>query len=231
MHAVRDVTLCIGRGEVVGLIGPNGSGKTTVVNLSGGASAPSAGRILVDGDDLTGRSSSRFARAGVVRTFQALRLFERLSVLDNVLIGAQRSGRASLAGAWLPLAGRRREATALRTAAIAALDAVGMATFAENPVHALSHGQRRRVELARAFAAGPTYLVLDEPGAGVDPAQKATLARLLADRRDAGVGMLLVEHDAGLVERLADRVLGMADGAIIAEGTFAEVAGRLERGP
>ncbi len=231
VHAVRDVSFCVAPGEMVGLVGLNGSGKTTVVNLSGGASVPSTGRVLVDGRDLTGRAPPNFARAGVVRTFQGLRLFERLSVLDNVLIGAQRSTRPSLAGAWIPHAGRRRQAAALRDRAIAALEDVGMASFGATPVQALSHGQRRRVELARAFAAEPAYLVLDEPGAGVDPEQKEVLAGLLAAHRDAGVGMLLVEHDAGLVERLTDRVLGMANGAVVAEGSFAEVTTRLEQRP
>jgi ABC-type branched-subunit amino acid transport system ATPase component len=224
VHAVAGVSLVVSRGEVVGLIGPNGSGKTTLVNLACGAVAPSAGRVAVDGTDLTGASSARFARAGVVRSYQGLRLFEGMSVLDNVLVGAQRGVRPSLAAAWLrPPRFRRRERD-LRARAHAALDEVGMAAFSPRPVAALSHGQRRRVELARAFAARPRYLVLDEPGAGVDPEQLEGLAALIGRRRDEGAGVLLVEHDLGLVERLSDRVLGMVDGRVVAEGSFPAVA-------
>jgi ABC-type branched-subunit amino acid transport system ATPase component len=215
VQAVRSVSLCLEPGEVVGLVGPNGSGKTTLVNLATGAVPPTSGRVVVDGDDLTGAPSARFARAGVVRTYQALRLFEGLSVLDNVVVGAQRAVRLSLAGAWLrPGAFRRRERD-LRSAALAVLEEVGMAALARSPVAALSHGQRRRVELARAVAADPAYLVLDEPGAGVDPEQRRDLAALVRRRREAGTGVLLVEHDVDLVAAVADRVLVMANGAVV----------------
>ena len=224
VQAVTDLSLRVAGGEVVGLVGPNGSGKTTVVNLACGAVVPTAGRVVVDGRDLTARSPARFAAAGVVRTFQALRLFEHLSALDNVVVGAQRTVRPSLGAALLrPPRFRRREAE-LRATALAALDSVGMAAAAHRPVGRLSHGQRRRVELARATASRPTYLVLDEPGAGVDPDQRDALAGLIADQRRAGTGVLLVEHDPGLVERVADRVVGMAGGRVVAQGSFAEVA-------
>ena len=219
VHAARDVSLRVFPGEVVGLVGPNGSGKTTVVNLATGALRPTAGRVLVDGQDMTGAPSTSFARRGVVRTFQALRLFEGLSVLDNVRLGAERSDRRSLLAALRP----RRDRGALARAR-AALEAVGMEAFADRPVGALSHGQRRRVELARAFAAHPSYLVLDEPGAGVDPEQLGAFAEIIRRRRSEGVGMLVVEHDPGLVEQLADRVLGMAGGRIVAEGTWPAVS-------
>jgi branched-chain amino acid transport system ATP-binding protein len=160
----------------------------------------------------------------VVRTFQALRLFENLSVLDNVLVGAQRTVRPSLFDAWLRLPAFRRRQRELRDAAVAALEAVGMASLAARPVGGLSHGQRRRVELARALAARPAYLVLDEPGAGVDPERLDAVAATLAGQRAAGLGVLVVEHDPALVERVADRVLGMDAGLVVAEGSFAEVA-------
>jgi ABC-type branched-subunit amino acid transport system ATPase component len=224
VRAVAGVSLAVAPGEVAGLIGPNGSGKTTLVNVATGAVSPSAGRVVVDGADLTGRPSGRFARAGVVRSFQGLRLFEGLDALDNVLLGAQRGVGPSLAAAWLRTPAFSRRERELAQRARAALDEVGMSAFAHRPVGALSHGQRRRVELARAFAARPRYLVLDEPGAGVDPEHLARLAEVIGRRRDEGVGVLLVEHDLGLVERVCDRVAGMVDGAVVAVGPFPTVA-------
>lgn len=224
VHAVVEVSLTVEPGQVVGVIGPNGSGKTTLVNLASGAVAPSAGRVVVDGVDLTGAASPRLAAAGVVRSYQGLRLFEGLSVLDNVRVGAQRGVRPSLVGAWARSPGFRRRERSVRNHAMETLEDLGMASFASRSVGALSHGQRRRVELARAFAARPSYLVLDEPGAGIDPAQRRELAGLIRDRAQAGVGILVVEHDHDWVERVCDRVLGMVDGSVVAEGSFATVA-------
>ncbi|MEA2932640.1 MAG: branched-chain amino acid transport system ATP-binding protein [Actinomycetota bacterium] len=224
VHAVVGVSLSVGPGQVVGLIGPNGSGKTTLVNLASGAVPPGGGRVSVDGTDLTGAPSRRFAAAGVVRTFQALRLFEGQSALANVLVGAQRRVRPSLAGACLrPPPFRRRERD-LRDRAFAALELVGLAAVAGRPVEGLSHGQRRRVELARAVAAEPAYLVLDEPGAGIDEEQVEVLAGLIRAQRDAGCGVLVVEHDPALVDRVCDQVVGMADGSVVASGTYDQVA-------
>ncbi len=225
VHAVADVSIEIAPGEVVGLVGPNGSGKTTLVNLLSGVVAPSSGRVSVDAHDLTGRGPDRFAAAGVVRTFQSVRLFEGMNVLDNVRTGAQRCDRASLVQALLRPPSFRRRQRCLTAGAMAALERVGLADVADRRVTALSHGQRRRVELARAFAAHPRFLILDEPGAGVQPDQRATLADLIAGERDHGVGVLVVEHDTGMVDRLCDRVVGMADGRVLAEGTFTQVAG------
>ena len=224
VHSVRQASLELAPGEIVGLVGPNGSGKTTLVNLASGAVVPSRGRVLVDSVDLTGATSPRFAAAGVVRTFQALRLFEGLSVLDNVLIGAQRRLRPSLVSAFLRPPRFRRRERELRERALATLEEVDMAGFAGRPVAALSHGQRRRVEVARALAAGPAYLVLDEPGVGLAPEQLDHLVAALQRRGSAGTGVLVVEHDVRLVGLLCQRVLGMADGAVVTEGPLSTVA-------
>lgn len=168
----------------------------------------------MDGSDLTGSDKARFAAQGVVRTSQGLRLFEGLSVLDNVLVGAQRGERLRLRDAWLRTpAARRRERERLDRAA-GALERVGLDRLGDRLVGALSHGQRCRVELARALAARPTYLVLDEPAAGLDPAQVETLANVVTDLRAAGVGLLLVEHDLDLVADLCDSVRTMAQGQL-----------------
>jgi len=228
VHAVRAVTLSVQPGQVVGLVGPNGSGKTTVINLATGTLAPSAGRVQVDGVDLTGSSSPRFARAGVLRTFQSIRLFEALSALDNVMVGAQRGCRLSLFGAMARPPGFRRRENRWRSEALTALDELGIADLADSPVSVLSQGQRRAVELARVLAARPAYLMLDEPAAGVDGTRLAALGDAVHACRTAGTGVLLVEHDTGLVAALADEVVGMVDGTVIARGDFATVAAQPE---
>lgn len=224
VHAVRAMTMGVEPGQVVGLVGPNGSGKTTVVNLATGTLRPSSGTVEVDGTDLTGAPSSRFAAAGVLRTFQALRLFEGLSALENVMVGAQRGCRLSLAAALARPPGFVRRERRLRAEAEAALHQLGLGELADQPVAALSQGQRRAVELARAMAARPAYLVLDEPGAGVDPLRLGAVAEAVRAMRDDGTGVLLVEHDVSLLSTLADEVVGMADGEVAARGSFATVA-------
>ena len=223
VRAVDGVDLAVLPGEVVGLVGPNGSGKTTVVNLLTGQLRPEEGTLEVDGRELTGAPPYALARAGVVRSFQGLRLFEGLSVLDNVLVGAGVGRRASLLGTVLRTPAFRRDERAARAAARTALAQVGLAGGHRRSVGALSHGQRRRVELARAVAAQPRYLVLDEPGAGLDPAQTAELARLLRARSDAGCGLLVVEHDIALLAAVCDRAVGLADGRVVAAGPLEEV--------
>lgn len=221
--AVDGVDLTVRPGEVVGLVGPNGSGKTTVVNLVTGRLRPDEGRLEVDGRDLMGAPPHALARAGVVRSFQGLRLFEGRSVLDNVLVGADVGRPTSLLGTVLRTPAFRRDERIARAAAGAALSEVGLPEGHGRSVGALSHGQRRRVELARAFAARPRYLVLDEPGAGLDPEQTAELARLLRARRDAGCGLLVVEHDIELLAAACDRAVGLADGRVVATGALADV--------
>lgn len=221
--AVDDVSLVVQSGRATALLGPNGAGKTSLVNLACGAIAPDAGTVAVDGTDLTGRPARAYACAGVVRTFQGLRLFESMTVLENVLVGGHGPHRLPLLGALLRSPGFRNRERSLREWALAALDEVGMTWAAARPVTALSHGQRRRVELARAVAARPTYLVLDEPGAGLDPEAVEALATTLRRLVDGGLGLLLVEHDAGLIERVADDVVALVDGAVAARGSYAEV--------
>jgi len=224
VRAVHGVTLLLPPGQIVGLVGPNGSGKTTVVNLATGTLPPSSGTVQVDDADLTGSSSARFAAAGVLRTFQALRLFEGLSALENVMVGAQRRCRTSLSGSLIRSPGFRRRERRLRSESMAALGQTGVAHLADHPVASLSHGQRRAVELARAMAARPDYLVLDEPAAGVDPGHVVALGEAVRAIRSAGAGVLLVEHDVELIEALADEVIGMAEGHVVAQGSFALVA-------
>jgi branched-chain amino acid transport system ATP-binding protein len=222
--AVNAVTLDVVPGRVLAVLGPNGAGKTSVVNIACGSVLPDTGTVSVDGRDLTGSGPRQFAAAGVVRTFQSLRLFDSMTVLDNVLVGGHGSRRLPLAAALLRSPGFRRAEQALRDRAAASLDVVGMAWAADRPVTALSHGQRRRVELARALSGEPAYVVLDEPGAGLDPEAVSALAETLRALVHGGLGLLLVEHDAGLVERVADECLAMVAGEVVAAGSYAEVS-------
>ncbi len=222
--AVRDVSLGVAAGEVLAVVGPNGAGKSSIVNLLSGTIRPDSGRVLLGDRDLTGSVPAAFGAAGVVRTFQSVRLFEGMDALDNVLVGAHRGARLPLVGALLRTPGFRRAERARRDRAEAALEALGMRWAARQAVGALSHGQRRRIELARAFAAQPCFLVLDEPGAGLDPETVVVIAAAVRAQADGGTGVLLVEHDRGLVERLADRVVGLVAGSVAASGSWAQVA-------
>lgn len=217
--AANAVDLEVPRGQVVGLVGPNGSGKSTIANLASGAVVPDTGRIIIDGADLTGLDAHRFAAAGVVRTFQGLRLFEGLTVIDNVLVGAQRGERPRLRDAWLRTPAVRARNRARGDLARQALRRVGLDGYADHPVGALSHGQRRRVELARAVAARPRYLVLDEPAAGLDPQQVEALAGTIIELRTDRIGLLLIEHDLDLVTALSDTVVPLAQGTIAPAAT------------
>jgi branched-chain amino acid transport system ATP-binding protein len=221
--AVDGVTVRVDAGKAVALLGPNGAGKTSIVNVASGAVPPGSGRVLLDDRELTGRAPRQFAAAGVVRTFQSLRLFETMTAEENVLVGAQGSDRLPLVAAVLRTSRFRRRERELRDRAAAALAEVGLADRASRPVSELSHGQRRRVELARALAARPAYLVLDEPGAGLDPRAVDDLADLLAAQQERGVGLLLVEHDAALVQRVADEVVALVNGRVVATGSYDEV--------
>ena len=215
VHAVCDLDLCVEPGQVVGLVGPNGSGKTTAVNLASGVLRPDSGTITVDGTDLTRAGPRGFAAAGVIRTFQGLRVFEGLTVRENVLVGAQRGTGLALRDAWLRTPAARAVERAHRARADAALHDVGLAGLADRPTRTLSHGQRRRVELARAIAARPCYLVLDEPAAGLEPAVAADLVGVLDRMRAHGVGILIVEHDLDLITGLCDRTVHLVRGALV----------------
>lgn len=208
VRALDGVSLSLSAGEVVGLIGPNGSGKSTLVNSVTGH-LRTAGTISVNGSNLSGASPQRFARHGVTRTFQSTRLLEPLSALDNVLVGLHRRG------GW-----RRRRR---RAAAMILLATVGLAELSTRRVATLSHGQRRRVELARALATQPTVLVLDEPTAGLFPNDVRDIAALIRSVADEGVAVLMVEHDIAVVAQTCSRVLILENGAVIDEGTTQRV--------
>jgi ABC-type branched-subunit amino acid transport system ATPase component len=208
---------------VTGLIGPNGAGKTTLFNLLSGLTAPDAGRIELLGVDATGWRPDQVARLGVARTFQNLELFGSLTVLDNILVARHQHSHAGTLSALLRLPSGRREERASRAAALAVLGRVGIADLADRPAASLPLGDQRRVEVARALAAEPRLLLLDEPFAGIGAGDAEALLALIREVARDGVSVLLVEHDMRVVMGLCDRVVVLSQGRVIADGTPAEV--------
>jgi branched-chain amino acid transport system ATP-binding protein len=211
-------------GTVHALIGPNGAGKSTAVNLLSGALKPNAGTITLEGTELAGQASHLIALAGISRTFQNGRLFTRLSVIENVLIGAANLYRASLPAALVRTNAFRAEEKRLRDVAARTLDTLEMGADADHPVSALSYGKQRKLEIARALIAEPKVLLLDEPAAGLNSGEVEALIVLIDALRRRGLTIVLIEHNMGLVMRLADRIAVLNFGKKIAEGTPDEVS-------
>jgi branched-chain amino acid transport system ATP-binding protein len=221
--AVHDVTLDIPRGVVFALIGPNGAGKSTVVNLLTGALLPSKGTATLGGARVTGRKPHQVTAAGMARTFQSGRLFRRLSVLDNVLVGATPRARAGFHDIVARTPRFRASERQLAERAREALARLGLADLADREVGALPYGQGRMVEIARALVSDPVMLLLDEPAAGLNSGEVERFLGIVEALRRDGLTMLLIEHNMGLVMRVADRIAVLNFGEIIAEGTPAEV--------
>ena len=218
LQALDGVTLEVAAGHIHGLIGPNGAGKTTLFNVLTGVYPADAGSVHLAGTVISGLEPHRVVAAGLSRTFQNIRLFAGMSVIDNVLAGAHLRGTAGLLGALLPSPALRNEQAQLRDAALALLDYVGVGQHAARLAGELSYGDQRRVEIARALAAQPKLLALDEPAAGMNPAETDTLRQLLERIRADGTSLLLIEHDVKLVMGLCDRVTVLDFGRRIADG-------------
>jgi branched-chain amino acid transport system ATP-binding protein len=219
-----DVSLEIRSGTLTALIGPNGAGKTTLFNVVSGALEAQAGEVVFDGEDITALSRRELVRRGIVRTFQNLELVETATVLDNVVLGTTRYVRFAFLSGVLPLPRAMAAERALHEAARRALAAVGLEDWAGELAGNLPYGLRRHVEIARALAAGPRLLLLDEPSAGMDAEETAELGALvmrLVDR--LGVTVLLVEHDMSMVRPFADMVHVLHQGQLIATGPPDEV--------
>ena len=218
--AVDDVDLAVEAGTIHALIGPNGSGKTTVLNLLSGLYVPSSGNIRLFDRPLGRWRPHRMVRAGMARTFQNIRLFRELSALENVMVGCQSWSRSGL---WGAIIGARSEEAAIRSESEALLERVGLASKRNQLARNLPYGQQRLLEVARALASRPKLLLLDEPAAGLNARETEELSDLLHRLRGEGLTMLLVEHDMSMVIRLSDRVTVLNFGRKIAEGTPAEI--------
>ena len=219
LKAVDGVDMIVHRGEVHALIGPNGSGKTTIINMLSGLYVPTAGEIRLDGANLTGRKPHVITAHGVARTFQNIRLFGDLTVLDNVLIGQHGRSKAGLVGSVFQPPSQRAEEAAIREKAREVLEFVGLGgqEFAE--AKSLPYGRQRVLELGRALVSEPKLLLLDEPAAGLNAAETEELLDLLFQIRDHGITILLVEHDMGLVMNVSDQITVLNFGKKIAEGS------------
>ncbi len=224
VSAVSGMSLRLARGEMVGLIGPNGAGKTTLFNLIAGSLRPTSGEIWIDGRDVSQESPERRIGRGVGRTFQIPRPFPEMTVLENVLTGAQgQHGEGLLANFLQPGRVRREQAEAIEKAR-ALIDFVTLAPLANQPAKVLSGGQRKLLELARILMADPKAILLDEPAAGVNPALLETIMDRVTELNRQGRSILLIEHNMEMVSRLCTRVVAMALGRPLTEGTPADVA-------
>jgi branched-chain amino acid transport system ATP-binding protein len=221
--AVDGVDMDVAAGGIHAVIGPNGAGKTTLFNLISGLAPPSAGRIVLDGADITALPPERRAAIGLARTFQNIRIFTSMTVLENVMTGLHTRTSAGLGGVLLRLPGFRVEERRAVERARAALDVVGLADAVDRRAGALSYGDQRRLEIARAMAPEPRLLLLDEPAAGMNPAETEALAVLVRRLRQFGAAVLLVEHDMGFVMDISDRVTVLNFGRRIADGAPVDV--------
>ena len=222
--ALTGVDLRIERGEIFGLVGPNGSGKTTLTNAITGFYPPQQGRILLGGRDITGMAPHAVARQGVARTFQNLALFNGMSVLDNILLGRHVHMRPSVwRTALYPLLARRDEIEH-RRAVEEVIDFLQLQGVRDELVDAIPIGLKKRVELARALVAEPSFLILDEPMAGMNQEEKEYMARFVLDARDErGVSVLLIEHHMDIITGICDRMLVLSYGEVIGSGIPREV--------
>ncbi|HNU11331.1 MAG TPA: high-affinity branched-chain amino acid ABC transporter ATP-binding protein LivG [Rubrivivax sp.] len=222
--AVDGVALAVKAREIFAIIGPNGAGKTTVFNCVSGFYRPTTGSIRLDGQSLVGLGSHRVARRGVVRTFQNVRLFKSMTVLENLLAAQHAQLSRSVLGGLFNTAGYRRLEREAIARALTWLDFMGLREFVNREAGNLAYGHQRRLEIARCMITEPRLLLLDEPAAGLNPQEKKDLQQLIGRLRDEfGVTVLLIEHDMGLVMGVSERILVLEHGRPIAEGTPDEV--------
>ena len=223
VQALADVDFTINHGEIYGLIGPNGAGKTSLFNVLTGIYTQDSGDFMFDGEPLQNMKPNDVAARGIARTFQNIRLFANLSALENVMIGRHVRTNAGVWGAITRNAATRAEEAAIHKRAYELLEYVGVAKRANTLAKHLAYGDQRRLEIARALATEPKLLALDEPAAGMNATETASLKQLLAAIRSDGTTILLIEHDMKLVMSVCDRVLVLDYGKKIAEGTAGEV--------
>jgi branched-chain amino acid transport system ATP-binding protein len=228
LQVVNDLDLHVVEGEIVSVIGPNGAGKTTIFNLITGIFRPDSGSIVFEDGVVSGLSPHTITTRGIARTFQTLRLFLNMTVLENVMVAAYGHTRSTIVEAMLQLPRSRREEKEIRKLAEEKLAFFGQRLMGyrwDQPAYSLSYANRRRLEIARAMATGARLLLLDEPAAGMNPVETHEITELIGKLRDdGGYTILVIEHDMHVVEGISDRVVALDYGQKIAEGSFDEVA-------
>ena len=224
LTAVDGFNLMIGRNEITGLIGPNGAGKTTVFNLLTNVYQPTRGSILIDGMPTAGKKTYQVNRMGVARTFQNIRLFKELSVIDNIKVGLHESMKYNLASSLIRLPNYWKEEKKCTERALELLDIFHMADLANVQAGSLPYGAQRRLEIVRALASGPLLLLLDEPAAGMNPSETAELMENIRRIRDTfQIAILLIEHDMNLVMGICEGICVLNYGKVIAKGSPADI--------
>ncbi|GAA3033069.1 ABC transporter ATP-binding protein [Streptosporangium longisporum] len=221
--ALRDVNLTIKEGEIFALIGPNGAGKTTVFNVVTGVYQPTEGEVRFLGERISGVKRFKITKRGIARTFQNIRLFHNMTAIENVMVGADAHHRSGMVSVALGLPWHRKAERDGRRLAMELLDFVGISHRADDHAKNLPYGDQRRLEIARALATNPKLLLLDEPAAGMNPAEKVALQQLIRDIRDAGRTILIIEHDMSLIMGISDRIAVLDFGQKIADGLPDEV--------
>lgn len=216
--ASKNISFAVPTGKITGLIGPNGAGKTTIVNMITGMLSVSSGTIYVDGTDITRARAAEINRAGLARTFQNIRVLADSTVVDNLMIGFHRHERCSLLSALIGLPSSVRETREIRSKAMDLLHEFGMSELADFPVGALSYGHQRRVEIMRALASKPIFILLDEPIAGMNEVESEEMAELFKRLAGQGMGILLIEHNVSFVAGLCEKIHVLDGGHMLAEG-------------
>ena len=224
LTAVGDFNMAIGRTEIAGLIGPNGAGKTTVFNLLTKVYQPTRGTILLDGKDTHGMTTAQVSRAGIARTFQNIRLFDKMSVVDNVKVGLHNQTAYPMWDGIFRLPGYWKQEKKAQESALELLSIFDMQDLADHQAGSLPYGAQRRLEIVRALATNPSLLLLDEPAAGMNPSETAELMENIVKIRDTfGIAIMLIEHDMNLVMGICEGICVLNFGQIIAKGTPEEI--------
>ncbi len=218
LAALNQVSFAVESGTVKAVIGPNGAGKTTLFHLITGFLTPEAGRIVFQDEEIQGQPAHAIAARGIARTFQLVQLFDHLTVLENIMVGRHRLTRSGLVAGALRLPRSRREEAAIRRDAWESLEFVGLTGRAQQLAGSLPLGLKRLLEIARALAAAPKLLLLDEPASGLDPVETERLGERIMDLRRRGLTVLLVEHDMSLTMEVADDIAVLSYGRLLAQG-------------
>ncbi len=221
--AVNEVTAAVQEGQIFGLIGPNGAGKTTLFNIITGVYAPTAGKVVFQGHEIQGKRPHTVNQLGIARTYQNINLFQKMTVLENVLVGTHSRTKAGLVDAVFNTKSKRAEEEAAAASCMELLDFMGLREKADLRAGSLPYGEQRRLEIARAMASRPAFLLLDEPAAGMNLTEKEELARMIQRIRDRGITIFLVEHNMRLVMNVCDEICVLNYGKKLAQGTPAQI--------